>query len=353
MRLKSYVGHRVRELALYPQIMARSGSPKVLFFPWSGPEGFSLLRVYNIAEGLAAKGWKTLVVPKQLELSQRARVVRLFDPDILVFQKCRHPLNDADHAFGKPFVLDLDDADWFDDALHDRMVRTVSVARGVIAGSDFVADWCGQYNPDTTVIWTGAPVTDAGEHHTDHADRAPILTWAQADPLGYMAELELVRDFLRRLREAGAEFTFRLYGVQSDKYAEELRRQFDMGPLELVPPLSYDRFCRSLQEVAIGLSPIIPQSDFSRGKSFGKILAYLDAKVPVISSDEADHARFFEGDAGLVSNDLDQWVSYARDLLSDPVRRERVAGNAFRLFRQKLSLSTATNHVADFLQARL
>lgn len=353
MHLKSYIGHRVRELALYPRIIAKSGAPKVLFFPWSGPEGFSQLRIYNIADGLAANGWKTLVVPKQLELSQRARIVRLFKPDILVFQKCRHPLNDADYAFGKPFILDLDDADWFDEVLYDRMVRTVSAACGIIAGSDFVADWCRQYNLDTTVIWTGAPVTGASGQQTAHADRAPIVTWAQADPLGYIAELDLVRAFVKCLRETGAEFTFRLYGVRSDSYGEELRRQFDTEPLELVPPLTYDRFCQSLQEVAIGLSPIIPQSDFSRGKSFGKILAYLDARVPVISSDEADHARFFEGDAGLVSNDLERWVSYAGDLLSDPARRETVAGNAYQLFRQKLSLSAATDQVATFLQTRL
>ncbi|MEY8842268.1 hypothetical protein AB9K41_24835, partial [Cribrihabitans sp. XS_ASV171] len=59
--------------------------------------------------------------------------------------------------------------------------------------------------------------------------------------------------------------------------------------MELKPFMSYDEFLASLRDVAVGLSPVHPDSDFSKGKSFGKILAYLDAKVPVICSEAVDH----------------------------------------------------------------
>lgn len=348
-RLKSYAGHRAREAALYPTALRRRQAPRIIFFPSSVKEGASLLRAYNIAAELRQMGWQTLVVPAQLELVQRKRLIRIFRPDALFFQQCRHALNDAAFSFDVPFVLDIDDADFLSPHMHDRLARTCREARGVIAGSRFVADWCRQHNARTTIVWTGTPLHS--RPRPNHADRPPVIAWAQASPTGYPAELEFVRRVHERLTARGAQFQLRLYGIDDAVQRQDIVERFGGATnIETRPLMDYDAFLSSLQDVAIGLSPIISSSPFSRGKSFGKILGYLDAKVPVIASDEADHALFFSARSGVVSNDPDAWIEAALALLADPERRNAMANAAFEAYRHRLSTRAAAQRVDGFLR---
>jgi len=75
------------------------------------------------------------------------------------------------------------------------------------------------------------------------------------------------------------------------------------------------------------------------------VLAYLDAKVPVIASDTCEHGRFFETDAPALPNDPDRWVQAMVRLLADAPARQRVADEAFRRFRAQLSLEAAARRV--------
>jgi hypothetical protein len=323
-----------------------------MFFPSSTREGASLLRAYLISDQLSAHGWNSVTVPAQLELRQRERVVSYFDPDLIFFQQCRHMYNDALHSFGRRFVLDIDDADFLDPCLKDKLTRTCSAASAVIAGSRFVREWCAGHNRNTTVIWTGTPETTGVR--PDHARRAPIIAWAQSSPIGYHQELEFVRNFCVGMRAASNRFTLRLYGVSNDDERDYLRAYFGREQsLELLPLLTYERFVRSLYNVSVGLSPIVYASEFSRGKSFGKILGYLDAKVPVIASDHADHCLFFSDETGIISNDQDRWIEGATRLLNDARARNIMADKAFELFRAHLTTPVVARKVSDFLRPLL
>jgi hypothetical protein len=324
----------------------------VAFLPSHAPEGASLLRAWNMAEALRPLGWTTLCLPAQLEAVQRRRVLGRFDPDLLVYQTARHALNDDRHAFGHRFVLDLDDADFLDPAMQPRLDRTAAAAAGVIAGSRFVRDWAAALNPRTAVVWTGTPVSRGPR--PPHSARAPILAWAQASPVGYPAELDFVVGLHRRLRARGLAHRLRLYGIATPAERAQMIARFDGdSTIETLPPMRYDAFLASLREVAVGLSPIIAASAFSRGKSFGKILGYLDAQVPVIASDEADHALFFTAGSGVVTNDPAVWDDTAAALLTDPARRQRMADAAFAALNDRLSVAAAASQVDRFLRRLL
>lgn len=352
-KAKSYFGHRAREAALLPRVLAPTGNaPRVVFFPCSTQEGASLLRAWAIADALRPLGWATVTIPSQLEAVQRRRLLAAFRPDLVVFQTCRHALNDAAHSNGFRFVLDLDDADFFDPAMADRLNRTCAEAAGVIAGSRFIRDWARALNPNTAVVWTGTPVTQGPR--PPHAERAPIIAWAQASPLGYPAELAFIAALDARLRAAGARYRLRLYGLPTEAEREAVRAQFALdADLELMPLLDYEAFLLSLREVAIGLSPIIAASEFSRGKSFGKILGYLDAAVPVIASDEADHALFFTVESGVISNDPAVWEAAILRLLPDPAAREKMAAAATAAMQARLTTKAAAGQVDSFLRRLL
>ncbi|MFV0382538.1 hypothetical protein [Paracoccus sp. (in: a-proteobacteria)] len=72
-----------------------------------------MLRACKMARALAAQGWVAAAVPPTLKRGGRARVIRAFRPDLLIFQQGRLSLNDAGSAFGVPYVLDREDAEFF------------------------------------------------------------------------------------------------------------------------------------------------------------------------------------------------------------------------------------------------
>lgn len=308
-----------------------------------------------MADALGRLGWASACVSPVVKLSGRQRIIRRYRPDLLVFQQCRHPLNDGHIDYGIPFVLDTDDADFYLSipGLAERLDRTSRGAVGIMTGSRFLQAWHSQRNANTIIIWTGTPISE--KIRPLHLDRQhggfPILCWAQAQPLDYGLELKVVLKLVDELVRRKVPFTLRFYGVGTDEQAGTLRGQVPQSvPLELMPPMAYEDFLSSLCEVAVGLSPIVVASEFSRGKSFGKILGYLDANVPVIASDEADHALFFDGQNGLASNDMQQWIEMATKWLLDPATRQSVADNAFTDLQKKLSVDVAAARTDAFLR---
>lgn len=348
-RMLAKIGHAAREVATIPQALSIGARPRLAVCPSGTNAPGADLRAYAIGRALRKRGWTVMIVQKQLERSQRHRLLRLFRPDLLLFQTCRHPFNGPDHAMGIPWVLDLDDADFLDPRMMDRLERTAAGAAGVIAGSRFIRGWARNLNPDVRVIWTGTPQTS--EAAPDHATRRRIVCWAQSSPLGYPAELGFVAAQHARLMAQGESFTLRLHGINTPEDEVRIRSSFRPdADLELLPHMSYGAFLQSLREVAVGLSPLIVTSPFSRGKSFGKILGYLDAGVPVICSDEADHALFFTADSGVVSNDSDVWIRSIVRLLNSPAARNTMAAHARRDFQARLTIDRAADLTDSFLR---
>jgi len=310
-----------------------------------------MLRAYDIADELEGLGWSCLVLHMRLRVSQRKRLMRLFKPDLVLVQQCRHPLNRIEHLDDWPIVLDIDDADFLDPTMHPVIDPVARRAKGVICGSRFVCDWASQLNTNTTIVWTGTPVSP--NRPPPQAHRRRIVTWAQSAPIGYAAEFAMIHRIMCDVARRSAPFTFRLYGWNappSHPYLDELRT---LGvEIELLPFMPYTEFLRSLREVAVGLSPIVPV-DFTRGKSFGKILGYLDAGVPVVCSDEADHSLFFTPESGVVTNDHDTWVEAICGLLADSQSRQNMADAAYARFVSKLSIEAAAKSVDRFLRPLL
>lgn len=343
------VGRCAREIALYPRLLRKSDRRRALLFAAGSKTSATLLRTYNIAEALRDLGWDSLVVPAHLALKQRQRVVGFYQPDVIVFQTCRHELNRVDLFDQYKIVLDLDDADFFDPRQTDPLIDTAKRAKGVIGGSRFICDWASSFNSNVEVIWTGTPISNGP--WPDHKNRKKIVTWAQSDPVTYGDEFEFVKTCIIEAKSRGEDFKLRLYGWRyADNHPSLAPLRAAGVELELLPLLEYDDFLRSLQDVAVGLSPLqVEVSDFSKGKSFGKILAYLDAKVPIICSDAADHADFFTPETGIVSNSSEVWVREIGALLNDPNRRQKMSDAAHQAMRAQLSTQASAQKVSAFL----
>jgi hypothetical protein len=309
----------------------RGAAPTVVFLPSRGREMSSLLRIHVVARALRPLGWRTVVVPWRLGLGRRQDILAALRPDLVVMQGARHALNRPDLYPGARIVYDMDDADFHLDHLAEQVRAAMPQVAQVIAGSRYVADWCRAQGAQAEVVWTGTPVSR--RPFRPHDRRGPVVAWAQTTPATYHLERAFVLAVMRDVAARHPGVTLRLYGRRPGE-PETILAPFRQAGIavEWLPTLRYDRFLRSLQDVAVGLSPVAADNPFSRGKSFGKILAYLDRGVPVVAGDRVDHPLFFGRDIGVLSNDAGEVAAAVCRLLENPQERQDVAERAHARF---------------------
>ncbi len=175
---------------------------------------------------------------------------------------------------------------------------------------------------------------------------------AQSVPDRYPAERALVIEIITALARQNIPFDFWLYGVAEKSGISDLLWAAEKAhvPVKTHPFLAYPQFIESLSQVAVGLQPIAMESPFSRGKSFGKVLAYLAADVAVVASDALDHPLFFRnGENGMLANTAEDWVENTARLLQDMELRQRLTDRAWEDFGKELSTKAAARKLATVL----
>ena len=292
-----------------------------------------------------------MVLPRGLTLAQRHRLLAAAAPDVVVMQGVRHDLNRPELYPGQRIVLDMDDADFHLPHLTAPLQRAMGHVQAVIAGSDYVADWCRAAGaPAAHTVLTGMPISSAPR--PPQAVRPPIVAWAQTRPMTYTHEAALVRAVMARLSARIPDVRLRLYDRRPEDDPAFLSA-FEAAGIrtEWWPAQPLDAYLSSFDDVALGLAPLCAEAPFSRGKSVGKVLAYLDRHVPVIASDRGEHGRVFDAASGVVSNDPNIWVTRAAELLADPAARTAMAVAGFETFTKRLSDDAAAAQVAAILDA--
>lgn len=345
------------EVKLYPAMLRSSrAGPRVMILPCASRDvGSSRLRAYNIGDYLAAHGWATALCQPSLTMSQRLRIARLFKPDVILIQMARHPDNVPQPFAPVPAVFDIDDADFQDKTQLPRILANMAGCRHVIAGSRYIADWCRQHNPAVDVVWTATPVRPGPVR--SQLDRRKIVSWAAGDPVGYPDEADFVREVMALVAAERQDITFRLYGDDGSAGYQALvaRYRADGISIETRPSLAYDSFLQSLEDVAVGLNPLVNMDGFSAGKSFGKVLAYLDANVPCINTPNVDHPLFFDNGRNGYLADVDarRWAELVIELIDSPEQRERLAHAARSDLVARLSVPAAGRRVEAALKSAI
>ena len=339
----------LREASLWPATFRFSKGPAVAFLPSKPRAQSSLLRVYAIAEALKGLGWSTVVLPAGLDLAQRQRLLARFAPDVIVMQGARHALNRPDLHPGHRIAYDMDDADFHLPQLAEAVRDAMAKVDVVLAGSRYVADWCEAMGATAHVVWTGTPVSPG--YRPRQSTRPPVVAWAQSEPVNYVLERAFVLDVMQRVARRRPGVRLRFFGRRATDNEDILAPFIAAGVTsEWLPMMPYAQFLRSLDDVAVGLSPICPENAFSRGKSFGKVLAYLDRGVPVVASDAADHPLFFTPQTGILSNDPAVWSDAIDRLLGDAAARQSFADAGLSALKDRLSTEAAARTVDAVLR---
>ncbi len=325
------------------RILQRRRQPRLVVFPCGTKHrnSASLLRAYSVGEMLKNHfGWRVTIVPPRFSLQQRLRILKLEQPDIVLMQMERHPLNRPRLYAPFPVIFDIDDADFLWEHAHDLVVECCRDSVEVIAGSHFVGEWASKYNFNVNVIWTGA-ASNSAESPPSQLERKNIVAWGHSRPFDYPKEAEFIEQVLVRVAQR-LPVEYWIFGIKKGADSTTLTSRILKAGITVrtFEPMSFNAFSKHLERVAVGLQVLAPENLYSQGKSFGKILNYLTAGTVVVGSRGADHSMFFDsGRNGLLAESVDEWVDAIVWLLSNPNEREKIARQGYMDFQKRLSLT--------------
>lgn len=279
------------------------------FFPLWRDTGFAPSHV--TASGGAGAIWRML------------RAARHADIVVVLRKTFPRPLLWLLRRAAKRLVFDFDDAIFCNtDGSHSatRMARFAAMARccdHICAGNAFLAQHAACFNPAVTIVPTSIDVAKYGVTAPKPGDTIDLV-W-----IGSSSTKKYLVDALPWLVAAARTIPNLRLKIVAD---------FDLpgcGISTIAVPWQAESEAQELASAHIGIAPM-RDDDWSRGKCALKVLQYMAAGLPVVSSDCGANAEIVrEGETGYLVASPPEWAERIALLANDQALRQRL-GNAGR-----------------------
>lgn len=207
-----------------------------------------------------------------------------------------------------------------------RFGAMASACDHLLAGNRFLADNAARYNRAVTVVPT---CLDAARYASDYPKPETTfdLVW-----IGSRSTRKYLVEALPALRLAAIRVPHLRLKIVAD---------FDLpdaGLPTVAIPWSAETEARELGTSHVGIAPM-RDDNWSRGKCALKILQYMAAGLPVVSSDAGANAEVVvNGETGYLVGDDESWAERIAQLAADPALRDRLGIDGRRRVRADYSI---------------
>jgi glycosyltransferase involved in cell wall biosynthesis len=303
-------------------------------------------RVAMFVEPLKAHGYDVSVVKYPERLGRRALAASLDGYDLVWLRRKTLDWLSA-RLFRRaktPIVYDFDDAvyirsrakggSWESRTRTRRFQRTLDVASAVFAGSEYLAAAARRFHDRVRVVPTGVDVRRYTE--ADHGDQELVrLIW-----IGTRSTMEYLEDRHALFRRLGEKYPRLRLRIVCNVFPE-----WTDVPLEKVP-WSSESESRMLAESDIGVSPI-PDTPFGRGKCGYKLIQYMAAGLPVVTTPVGSHREIVEaGSSGMLALTDDEWFDAVSKLVERPELRRSLGHRGREIVRERYDSTVLTRAIA-------
>jgi glycosyltransferase involved in cell wall biosynthesis len=287
----------------------------ILFISKSDTSPSTRYRAFAYFDRLRSDGWNPAHLSAHRSLRSRLEILRAArSADVVVLLR---------KTFG-PFyikllrrhslylILDFDDSVFcksdgsVSKTRMSRFKRTVSLCDQVWAGNLFLSGVAGKYNTLVSVIPTAIDPSKY-EKPFDKPENSLVIVWIGSKSTSKYLKAELPR--LEKLAE-------RLKSIEL-KIVADFSLESDRLAISAVP-WSETTEAEALLTSHIGIAPM-PDNDWTRGKCGLKVLQYMAAGLPVISSPSGVNADIIDhGVTGFLPHNDDEWYQSVKKLMEDP-----------------------------------
>ncbi len=236
-----------------------------------------------------------------------------------------------------PIVYDIDDAYFLStgralDRLRDPgwLPRLMKASHSVVAGSEFIGDFCARFNSRVSVVPTAID-TDRFSPRAPDARARPVVGWIGTHSTFKFVESlfpvfeDLARDHAFTLRLVGNHAPASIPGVDVENVRWRLENESDY-----------------FRDLDIGLYPLFPDS-YAQAKHGFKLHQYMAVGIPAVVSDYGINAELVEnGRNALIAKDLNDWRRALSRLIREPDLRQQMG----RAARADLDASLSTRRTA-------
>jgi len=309
--------------------------PTLLFITKNLNGASTRYRALNYLDQLQQSGWNTRQWTSKEGLSSYPRLIScLLKSDIVMIQRklLSTPLLLLVRLLSKKLVYDFDDAIFLKDSGKPSKHRlqlfsdAVRKSNAVFAGNHYLASKAELYNSNVVLLPTTvnmkrylpAPKRD-GSHFVD-------LVW-----IGSSSTRKYLEGLIPALEELGKRHKQLRLKIIAD---------FDL-PLSHMETLaihwSSDTEALELGNSDIGIAPMT-DDPWTQGKCALKVIQYMAAGLPVISSDAGTNGEVVvDNVTGLLVNSHKEWIAAVECLLEDETLRHSMAANGLKRAEQLYS----------------
>lgn len=272
------------------------------------------------------------------------RVAGTVDIVVVLRKTLPWPLLRVFRQVSRKLVFDFDDAIFCNtdgSSSATRMRRFAAMASScdhLFAGNKFLAQRALDFNPAVTVVPT---CVDAARYSADFEkpDGFIDLVW-----IGSSSTRKYLVEALPALRLAAARVPSLRLKIIAD---------FDLpdaGLPTLAIQWSAETEARELGSSHIGIAPM-RDNDWSRGKCALKVLQYMAASLPVVSSDAGTNAEVvIPGQTGYLASNNESWAEYIATLAKDAALRARFGTTGRQRVQRDYSIEPVFSRISGVLK---
>jgi glycosyltransferase involved in cell wall biosynthesis len=317
---------------------------KILFVSKGIEDPTSRYRVLPLQSRLRDKGIESINCHQtegvfgKLRLLQSAKKVdlifiqrKLFHPWLIKILKrlCNKIVFDFDDAIfcrsnGKPSATRM-----------KRFQKIIDASSLVLAGNQYLADQCGA----ATKAVIPTPVDETLYLQSDEKAEGIVLVWVGS---------RSTRKYLENHRS-----TFEAIGAEIPGLVLKVIADFDFQLSNLKVrniPWQNETEANEIARSHIGIAPM-PDNPWTRGKCALKVIQYMAAGLPVVSSRTgANQEVVVEGETGLLADSTQEWVAAIHSLSKDKSERERMGALGLKRMKHEYSQSAVVASMVKLLE---
>lgn len=322
---------------------------KSILFISKGDEAPSTrYRAMAYFERLRSDGWIPVHLTAHRSLTSRLRLLKAAaSADVVVVLRKTFGLSYIRllRKFSRRLIFDFDDAIYcqsdgrFSQSKLSRFKRAVGVCDGVWAGNRFLRQAAEAYQPNVWVLPTALDPSKYEKAAAKPTDRL-VFVWIGSKSTGKYIKSELPT--LEKLAH-------RIKPIELKIVAD-----FDLASpgLSIVSiPWSEATEAEELLTSHVGIAPM-PDNERTKGKCGLKVLQYMAAALPVISSPAGVNAEIIEeGQTGFLPRNDEEWYQAAKQLFENPTLREAIGQAGRRKVRTEYSIDAVYQTMKRSLDA--
>ena len=243
----------------------------------------------------------------------------------------------------KKLIFDMDDAIFCSSdgsASKTRMKRFAYMAKvsdHIFAGNQFLAAKALEFNDAVTLVPTSLN-TKKYEVQAVQTDSYVDLVW-----IGSRSTSKYLKDILpelERLAEKHADLRLKIIA------------DFDLPEAKLpviAVPWSEENEVKELLSSDIGIAPM-RNNDWTRGKCALKVLQYMAASLPVVSSNVGVNGEAVDENTGLLINSPNEWQDAISSLVDDQRKRAQMGSSGYQKVSQDYDINVVFKRMLTVIQ---